>query len=90
MSYAWLDRVNSWYNTTKRRRIPATIAWLRATAPEISLQAGWGLITLSAFGWNLRAWEASIGIYLIVSVLVRIYSVYYARKLEASRRRIDQ
>lgn len=89
MSAAWLDRVNSWVYNAKRQRIPKATAWLRATIPGAYLPGGWGLITWSAWGWNRRAWAASIGVLLLLNVSMRLLAVYIESKRRALSRPND-
>lgn len=70
---------HAWYVT--KRYLP----WVRRTIQAQTLLLAWSLITWSAFGWNVRAWAASIGGYLLASILIELYSIRAAARAQIGR-----
>lgn len=82
MTPQWRDRINLFSYAVKRRHIPK----LRALGPVVYFPMGWALITWSAFGWNKRAWAASVGAYVLLDTLIDVLGEFIkSKRLALSR-----
>jgi hypothetical protein len=90
MNIPSLSPILAWWRGPARMRIRKGVAKLRSVWPHITLTAGWGFLTWSMFLWNIRAWGASIGVYLFLNGIMPVVAVFIESRTQARRRSHDK